>query len=62
MRFNSITSIKPRIDTITITPGNSIKITVPVEYMLAGLAALGIARRTAIKKKIIEKQKVGVGA
>jgi len=36
--------------------------TVPVEYMLAGLAALGIARRTAIKKKIIEKQKVGVGA
>jgi hypothetical protein len=36
--------------------------TVPVEYMLAGLAALGIAKRTAIKKKIIEKQKVSVGA
>lgn len=36
--------------------------TVPVEYMLAGLAALGIAKRATIKKKIIEKQKVGVGA
>lgn len=36
--------------------------TVPVEYMLAGLAALGIAKKTSIKKKIIEKQKVGVGA
>jgi hypothetical protein len=36
--------------------------TVPVEYMLAGLAALGIAKRASIKKKIIEKQKVGVGA
>ncbi len=36
--------------------------TVPVEYMLAGLAALGIAKRTSIKKKIIEKQKVGVGS
>lgn len=36
--------------------------TVPVEYMLAGLAALGIAKRTAIRKKIIEKQKVGVGS
>jgi hypothetical protein len=36
--------------------------TVPVEYMLAGLAALGIAKRTSIRKKIIEKQKVGVGA
>lgn len=36
--------------------------TVPVEYMLAGLAALGIAKRTALKKKIIEKQKVSVGS
>jgi hypothetical protein len=36
--------------------------TVPVEYMLAGLAALGIAERATIKKKIIEKQKVSVGA
>ncbi|MBN1538755.1 MAG: VWA domain-containing protein [Candidatus Thermoplasmatota archaeon] len=36
--------------------------TVPVEYMLAGLAALGIAKRTSLRKKIIEKQKVGVGA
>lgn len=36
--------------------------TVPIEYMLAGLAALGIAKRASIKKKIIEKQKVGVGA
>ncbi|MFO8050462.1 MAG: vWA domain-containing protein [Thermoplasmatota archaeon] len=36
--------------------------TVPVEYMLAGLATLGIAKRTAIKKKIVEKQKVSVGS
>ncbi|MGA1821368.1 MAG: vWA domain-containing protein [Thermoplasmatota archaeon] len=36
--------------------------TVPVEYMLAGLAALGIAERSSIRKKIIEKQKVSVGA
>ncbi len=36
--------------------------TVPVEYMLAGLAALGIAKKTSLRKKIIEKQKVGVGA
>ncbi|MFW3146016.1 MAG: vWA domain-containing protein [Thermoplasmatota archaeon] len=36
--------------------------TVPVEYMLAGLAALGIAKRTALRKQIIEKQKVSVGA
>jgi hypothetical protein len=36
--------------------------TVPVEYLLGGLAALGIAKRTAIRKKIVEKQKVGVGA
>ena len=35
--------------------------TVPVEYMLAGLATLGLAERTAIKKTIIEKQKVSVG-
>ena len=36
--------------------------TVPVEYLLAGLATLGIAERATIKKKIIEKQKVSVGA
>ena len=36
--------------------------TVPVEYLLGGLAALSIAKRTSIKKKIIEKQKVGVGS
>jgi len=36
--------------------------TVPVEYLLAGLATLGIAKRTTIKKKIIEKQRVSVGA
>jgi hypothetical protein len=36
--------------------------TVPVEYLLAGLATLGIAERAKIKKKIIEKQKVSVGA
>jgi hypothetical protein len=35
---------------------------VPVEYMLAGLAALGIASRTKLKKKIAEKQRVSVGA
>jgi len=35
---------------------------VPVEYMLAGLAALGIASRTKLKKKIAEKQRVSVGS
>jgi len=35
---------------------------VPVEYMLAGMAALGIASRTKLKKKIAEKQRVSVGS
>jgi hypothetical protein len=30
--------------------------------MLAGLAALGMAERVKIRKKIAEKQKVSVGA
>jgi hypothetical protein len=48
----------PNITPVTIGQAGS----VPVEYMLAGLAALGIADRINLKKKIIEKQRVSVGA
>ncbi len=48
----------PNITPVTIGQTAS----VPVEYMLAGLAALGMAERVKLRKKIAEKQKVSVGA
>jgi hypothetical protein len=48
----------PNITPVTIGQAGS----VPVEYMLAGLAALGIADRIKLRKKIIDKQRVSVGA
>lgn len=48
----------PNITPVTVGQAAS----VPVEYLLAGLAALGIAERVKIKKKLIEKQRVSVGA
>ncbi len=48
----------PNVTPVTIGQAGS----VPVEYMLAGLAALGIADRIKLRKKIVEKQRVSVGA
>ena len=66
----SVPVIAPTANVIpTITAQANVLITptlqpaaIPVQYILAGLGALGIAERTKLKKKLIQKRKVTVGA
>ena len=66
----SVPVISPTTNVIpTVTAQTNVVVTptlqpaaIPVQYILAGLAGLGIAERTRLKKKLVQKHKVTVGA